>query len=134
MTPLHVTSHSPFLLFEYIIYLTLPNIVPFWLCFNIRSTMVTIVYRPIFFLHIPIPCYIFIKQMSLLLLFCNLRIISCFTWMSVGQITVSFNLFYVANAIVFPRVFHGHWSMWWQGQSWPIITQKNLLTLSLFVH
>jgi hypothetical protein len=29
------------------------------------NTMFTIVYRPNYFLNIPIPCYIFIKQMSL---------------------------------------------------------------------
>ena len=51
-------------------YLTLPNFEPFWLCFNIRSTAIQclqFVYRP-FFLNIPFPYYIFIKQMSLFVL------------------------------------------------------------------
>jgi hypothetical protein len=52
--------------------LTLPNIEPFWLCFNIRSTAYNVnnLYYIvlIFFLDIPIPCYIFIKQISLFVL------------------------------------------------------------------
>ena len=69
-------------------YLTLPNIEPFWLCFNIRSTIIQcqqLVYRPIFSLNIPIPCYIYIKEVSLLVIFFGgggggggyLRIIPC---------------------------------------------------------
>jgi hypothetical protein len=68
MTPLHVTSRRRIMLVEYIMYLTLPNIVPFWLCFNIRSTAIQCLQLYIvlnFLLSIPIPCYIFIKQMSL---------------------------------------------------------------------
>ena len=68
MTPLHVTSQNRFHVSR-IMYLTLTNLEPFWLCFNIRSTAIQclqFVYRPKFFLNIPIPCYIFIKQMSLL--------------------------------------------------------------------
>jgi hypothetical protein len=39
----------------------------------------------IFFLNIPIPCYIFIKQMSLFVLGVGyLCIIPCFTWLAVG--------------------------------------------------
>jgi hypothetical protein len=97
-------------------YLTLPNIEPFWLCFNIRSTAIQclqFVYRPNFlFINIPIPCYIFIKQMSLLNLYLRGR----------GDIYVphdwsyiTFNSFYaytsfflfVPNAVVLSRVFRG---------------------------
>jgi hypothetical protein len=52
-------------------YLTLANIVPFWLCYNIRSTAIQCLQLYIvliFFLNIPIPRYIFIKQMSLFVL------------------------------------------------------------------
>jgi hypothetical protein len=71
----------------------LPDIVaaePFWLCFNIRSTAIQcyqFAYLPNFVLNIPIPCYIFIKQMSLLVFLGGgggrgyLRIIPCMFYM-----------------------------------------------------
>jgi hypothetical protein len=60
--------------------------------------IITIVQLTIFFLNIPIPCYIFVKQLSLFVLRGGrggyLRIIPCFTWLAVGYITVTFSLFY----------------------------------------
>ena len=70
MTPLHATSRGQIMLVECMMYLTLPNIVPFWLCFNTRSTAIQclqFVYDPNFVLNIPIPCYIFITQMLFVL-------------------------------------------------------------------
>jgi hypothetical protein len=65
--------------------------------------MFTIVYRPNFFLNIPIPCYIFIKQMSLFVVggrWGYLRIISCFLYLSFdiyNIIMTSCQAFYCTN-------------------------------------
>jgi hypothetical protein len=122
MTPLHVTSRRRIMLVEYIMYLTLPNIVPFWLCFNIRSTAIQCLQLYIvlnFLLSIPIPCYIFIKQMSLFVwgvstynfvfYVIGRRLNNCHFLLVLCVHMLFF--FFVVNAVVLSRVFRGHWSM-----------------------
>jgi hypothetical protein len=71
--------------------ITLPNIVPFWLCFNIKSTAI-----------------------QCLQLYIVLIIFLIFLVLTYFMRTHAF-FFFVANAIVLSRVFRGHWSMCWQG-------------------